>query len=148
MPRFYDYAPEAKPPYIAMARAPGQPAARLCSPPRLRPAEVAAVGVKLAQVLAVVHARGVLHRDLNASNVLIDGNGAVTLLDFGCAELGEKFYDVPCGRAAVHDAPRGQGVDPGRRHRSVRLVGPRGIARARAGATGATSTRWATCCFA
>jgi serine/threonine protein kinase len=61
---------------------------------------VAAVGVKLAQVLAVVHARGVLHRDLNANNVLIDSNGAVTLLDFGSAELlVERFYDVPCRRA-------------------------------------------------
>jgi serine/threonine protein kinase len=48
LPRFYDHAPEASPPYIAMAHAPGRPAARLCSPPRLRPAEVAAVGVKLA----------------------------------------------------------------------------------------------------
>jgi serine/threonine protein kinase len=97
LPRFYDYAPEADRPYIAMAHAPGRPVSRLCSPPRLRPAEVAAVGVKLAQVLAVVHARGVLHRDVNASNVLIDERGAVTLLDFGCAELVENFYDVPAG---------------------------------------------------
>lgn len=95
LPRFYDYAPEAKPPYIAMACAPGQPAVRLCSSSRLKPAEVAAVGVKLAQVLAVVHARGVLHRDINANNVLIDATGSVTLLDFGCAELGENFYNVP-----------------------------------------------------
>ncbi len=97
VPRFYDYAPEAKPPYIAMAHAPGRPAARLCSPPCLRSNEVAAVGVKLAQVLAVVHARGVLHRDINANNVLIDDRGAVTLLDFGCADLGKNFYDVPPG---------------------------------------------------
>jgi serine/threonine protein kinase len=98
LPRFYDHAPEASPPYIAMAHAPGRPAARLCSPPRLKPAEVAAVGVKLAQVLAVVHARGVLHRDVNANNVLIDANGAVTLLDFGYADLlVERFYDVPAG---------------------------------------------------
>lgn len=97
LPRFYDYAPASRPPYIAMGHAPGQPAVRLCSPPRLKPAEVAAVGVKLAQVLTFVHARGVLHRDINANNVLIDAHGAVTLLDFGCAELEEKFYDVPAG---------------------------------------------------
>jgi hypothetical protein len=30
-----------------MAHAPGRPASRLCAPPRLRPSEVAAVGVKL-----------------------------------------------------------------------------------------------------
>ncbi|MBA3546906.1 MAG: protein kinase, partial [Nannocystis sp.] len=97
LPRFYDYAPEATPPYIAMAHAPGRMASRLCSPPRLTPLEVAAVGAKLGRVLAVLHARGVLHRDINASNVLIDAHGGVTLLDLGCAELGEKFYDVPAG---------------------------------------------------
>jgi serine/threonine protein kinase len=112
LPRFYDHAPEASPPYIAMAHAPGRPAARLCSPPRLRPAEVAAVGVKLAEVLAVVHARGVLHRDINANNVLIDERGAVTLLDFGAAELDEKFYDVPAGERRYLTPPEARVVIP------------------------------------
>jgi len=118
LPRFYDYSPGARPPYIAMAHAPGRPAARLCSPPRLRPLEVAAVGLKLAQVLAVMHGRGVLHRDINANNVLIDATGAVTLIDLGCAELTQKFYDVPAGeqryltppeaRVAISDGGIGQ----------------------------------------
>jgi serine/threonine protein kinase len=112
LPRFYDYAPEAQPPYIVMAHAPGRPASRLCSPPRLAPAEVAAVGVKLAKVLAEVHARGVLHRDINANNVLIDETGAVTLLDFGCAELGEKFYDVPAGERRYLTPPEARIVIP------------------------------------
>ena len=112
LPRFYDHAPEASPPYIAMAHAPGRPAARLCSPPRLRPAKVAAVGVKLAQVLAVLHARGVLHRDINASNVLIDEHGAVTLLDFGAAELDEGFYDVPAGERRYLTPPEARVVIP------------------------------------
>ncbi len=56
--------------------------------------EVAAIGVKLARVPAMVHARGVLHRDINASNVLIDANGGVTLLDFECP-------DVPTMRVLV-----------------------------------------------
>ncbi len=112
LPRFYDHAPEASPPYIAMAHAPGRPASRLCSPPRLRPAEVAAVGVKLAQLLAVVHARGVLHRDINASNVLIDEHGAVTLLDFGAAELEEGFYNVPAGERRYLTPPEARVVIP------------------------------------
>lgn len=112
LPRFYDYAPEAMRPYIVMAHAPGQRAARLCSPPRLKPAEVAAVGVKLARVLAMVHARGVLHRDLNASNVLIDDHGGVTLLDFGCAELCENFYDVPAGERRYLTPPEARVAIP------------------------------------
>jgi serine/threonine-protein kinase len=112
LPRFYDHAPEASPPYIAMAHAPGRPASRLCAPPRLRPAEVAAVGVKLAQVLAVVHARGVLHRDINANNVLIDHCGAVMLLDFGAAELDEGFYNVPAGERRYLTPPEARVVIP------------------------------------
>ena len=112
LPRFYDHAPEANPPYIAMAHAPGRPALRLCSPPRLRPLEVAAVGVKLAEVLAVVHARGVLHRDINANNVLIDEHGAVTLLDFGCAHLDEQFYNVPSGERRYLTPPEAREVIP------------------------------------
>jgi len=112
LPRFYDYAPEATPQYIAMAHAPGRPASRLCSPPRLKAIEVAAVGVKLARVLAVLHARGVLHRDINANNVLIDEHGGVTLLDFGCAELGEKFYDVPAGERRYLTPPEARVVIP------------------------------------
>jgi serine/threonine protein kinase len=112
LPRFYDHAPESTPPYIAMAHAPGRPASRLCSAPRLRPAEVAAVGLKLAQVLAVVHARGVLHRDINANNVLIDERGAVTLLDFGAAELDAAFYDVPAGERRYLTPPEARVAIP------------------------------------
>ncbi len=112
LPRFYDHAPESSPPFIAMAHAPGRPASRLCGPPRLRPSEVAAVGVKLAEVLAMVHARGVLHRDVNANNVLIDERGAVTLLDFGAAELDAKFYDVPAGERRYLTPPEARVVIP------------------------------------
>jgi hypothetical protein len=73
---------------------------------------VAAVGVKLAEVLAVVHARGVLHRDINASNVLIDEHGAVTLLDFGAAELDDGFYNVPAGERRYLTPPEARVVIP------------------------------------
>jgi serine/threonine-protein kinase len=97
LPRFFDYAPDAERPYIAMARAPGVPAVRFCRTSdkiRLKPAEVAEVGLQLAQVLAVLHERGILHRDLNANNVMIELHRTprVTLLDLGCAALTSAYY--------------------------------------------------------
>ena len=97
LPRFYDYAPDADPPYIAMGRVRGVPAAKLClssDANRLRPLEVAEVGRQLAQVLAVLHERGVIHRDVNANNVIIDlqRTPVARLIDLGCAELTEKYY--------------------------------------------------------
>jgi serine/threonine protein kinase len=98
IPRYYDYAQVAETPYIAMARAPGVPAAKFClltDASRLSHVEVAQVGVQLAGVLAHVHARGIVHRDVNANNVLIDlqRSPRVTLLDFGCAALTETYYN-------------------------------------------------------
>ncbi len=46
----------------------------------------------LADALQYVHSKGIVHRDLKASNVLLDGNGAPYLSDFGVAS--------PSGRIA------------------------------------------------
>jgi len=97
LPRFFDYAPLAERPYIAMACAPGVPAVRFCLTSgkiRLKPVEVIEVGRQLAQVLTLLHERGVLHRDINANNVMIElgRTPRVTLIDLGCAALGASFY--------------------------------------------------------
>jgi len=46
--------------------------------------EVKALGIGIAQGLAVVHAAGIVHRDLKPQNVLMD-NGTPRLIDFGIA---------------------------------------------------------------
>ena len=59
-----------------------------CSP--LTQEQVRFVGMETAAVLAFLHSRHVLYRDLKPENLLLDGDGHVRLIDFGLALQGEK----------------------------------------------------------
>lgn len=43
--------------------------------------------VAVAEALASAHQAGVVHRDIKPSNIMVDGGGAVHLIDFGVARL-------------------------------------------------------------
>ncbi len=53
----------------------------------LPPDEVVPLGVSLADALAYVHERGIVHRDLTPSNILCAPDGQPRLTDFGIARL-------------------------------------------------------------
>jgi len=60
--------------------------------------EIVRVFRKIAAALAYLHARGILHRDLKLSNVLIrKSDGEPIIIDFGCAihAHSEELTDVP-----------------------------------------------------
>jgi diguanylate cyclase (GGDEF)-like protein len=53
---------------------------------RLVPVEIAAIGQGLARILAAIHRLGVLHKDINPSNILLRGEAArPVLIDFDLA---------------------------------------------------------------
>ena len=53
---------------------------------RLDPAYAAILGVKLCRALAMVHRKGLLHRDIKASNVMRQPDGRIVLIDFGLGQ--------------------------------------------------------------
>jgi serine/threonine protein kinase len=59
--------------------------------PENRPSEerVRQLGVRIADALATVHAGGVLHRDVQPANILIDSFGNPGLADFGLAAVAD-----------------------------------------------------------
>lgn len=63
---------------------------------RFAPEKAVEIAHQICAGLTAAHAQGVVHRDLKPSNVLIDGNGAVRITDFG---IGWAARDEPRGRA-------------------------------------------------
>jgi serine/threonine protein kinase/Flp pilus assembly protein TadD len=86
---------DARPLLDAVADAVCPPGAREVPPPTALLLKgryvdaVAAIGAQLADALAFIHARQVLHLDLKPSNVLMTPDGRPMLLDFNLAEDGE-----------------------------------------------------------
>ena len=52
--------------------------------------EAVDLAAQLARGLDALHARGVLHRDVKPSNVLLDGEGTAALADFGLARASDS----------------------------------------------------------
>ena len=60
---------------------------RLTTQGPLSAAEAAVAGQDLCRALAAVHAAGLVHRDVKASNVMREEGGRLVLMDFGAGEL-------------------------------------------------------------
>lgn len=67
---------------------------------RPSPEEAAEITAKLCDIVAHLHSRGILHRDIKPQNVWIDDSGAVKLIDLGMA-IDRSSWGAP--RAAVSE---------------------------------------------
>ncbi|WP_344921175.1 serine/threonine-protein kinase [Streptosporangium oxazolinicum] len=92
-------------PYMVLELCPGGSLLdRMRAEKRLPPAEVADIGVRIADALSAAHAAGVLHRDIKPANILINRYGNVVLSDFGLATMPSSGSEASVTRESLTPA--------------------------------------------
>jgi serine/threonine-protein kinase len=83
----HEYGQEGQLRFIAMEYVEGSTLRQLLRQRGRLPTEEAFdVAIEVAEGLQAVHDAGIIHRDLKATNVMLDRDGAVRLMDFGIAK--------------------------------------------------------------
>ncbi|WP_405015083.1 serine/threonine-protein kinase [Kitasatospora sp. NBC_01539] len=83
----YDYGEWDERPFLVLELVEGPTLQEVLAREPLSPVTAARLGARLARTLSFVHGRGVVHRDVKPSNILIGDGGAPRLADFGVARL-------------------------------------------------------------
>jgi WD40 repeat protein/serine/threonine protein kinase len=113
--RILDVGEQDGQPFLAMDYVAGRDLARLVSERPLLARQAAGYVEKIARAVEFAHQRGVLHRDLKSSNVLIDAFDEPRVTDFGLAKrvesgtkrgMGEREKGGADGASPVRGHPR------------------------------------------
>ncbi|MFB9359158.1 serine/threonine-protein kinase [Actinoplanes nipponensis] len=98
VPRVFEYGEAPLPdgsvvPYVVLELLAGVPLTERLSRGRLEWPEAVRIAATAADVLAVAHRRGVVHRDLTARNVMVSPAG-IKIIDFGLATAAVRADDT------------------------------------------------------
>lgn len=85
--QLFDYSRQGPPYYLVTEYVEGVEPRLWCSRRQASIAERVDLVARIAEVVDHAHQQGVCHRDLKPGNILIDGEGAPHILDFGLARL-------------------------------------------------------------
>jgi serine/threonine protein kinase/Tol biopolymer transport system component len=92
-------------PYILMELVEGRTLAeRLAEGPLALPVLIG-IAYRVADTMALAHARGIIHRDLKPSNIMLVGSSQVKLLDFGVAQAAGELKLAETREAAIIGTP-------------------------------------------
>jgi serine/threonine protein kinase/TolB-like protein len=91
--------------FIAMEYVEGKPLSRYAREKNLSVAEAIEISLEIAEALEAAHNRGIIHRDVKPSNVMITRDRRVKVLDFGLAKFVRKDAERDLESASLHTTP-------------------------------------------
>ncbi len=94
----YDFSEHEDRPYLVLKYVEGETLKARLDKSKLTYRETRQVFRVISSALAYAHQRGVLHRDVKPSNVLMDKEGQVYLADFGLARIAEASQTTLSGQ--------------------------------------------------
>ena len=74
-------------PFIAMELVEGHTLEHLINGKPLKTDTVISLGIQVADALDAAHAKGIIHRDIKATNVMVSNRGEAKVMDFGLAKF-------------------------------------------------------------
>lgn len=99
--RVYDLDLDQGRPYLVMEFVRGRNLRQYAEQHPFSPRQAALLVAKIADALAVAHARGVVHQDLKPTNILIDDNGEPRIIDFGLARFRHGWSESPVESGSI-----------------------------------------------
>ena len=97
----YDYGEAERTPYLVMKYVPGGTLKDLMARGPIDPRQAALLLRQMAEALEHAHHKGIIHRDVKPSNVLLQNGRWVQLMNFGLAKLMTGTSDITASGTGV-----------------------------------------------